>query len=291
MTLATAVLVRYRDQPCAELRLTTGDRVLVALHGGHLLSWTTADGKEQLYLSPHAVFDGHSAIRGGVPLCFPQFNERGPLPKHGFVRNLPWAILPDQGDAPEGAARLRLQISDNEATRAFWPQAFHLELTLTLSVGRLHMQVAVTNTGAAPWDFALALHTYLAVDAIEGTALDGLGGLRYWDSVGSPPRSLTHLQRAVPLQFDGEVDRVYQGLDGTQVLKLQHAGGSLVMTQSASFTELVVWNAGAHRCAAMSDMPADGYRHMLCVEAARVDAPITLAPSARWDGWQQLCCV
>ncbi len=291
MTLAPAVLVCHRDQPCAELRLTTGDRLLVALHGAHVLSWTTADGKEQLYLSPRAVFDGRSAIRGGVPLSFPQFNERGALPKHGFVRNLPWAVLPDLGDAPEGAARLRLQISDSEATRALWPKAFKLELILTLSVGRLDMQVVVNNTDAVPWDFALALHTYLAVDAIEGTALEGLGGLRYWDSVGSPARWLTHLQRAEALQFDGEVDRVYQGMDGTQLLKLQHAGGTLTMTQSASFTELVVWNAGAHRCAAMSDMPTDGYRHMLCVEAARVDVPITLAPGARWDGWQQICCV
>ena len=35
-------------------------------------------------------------------------------------------------------------------------------------------------------------------------------------------------------------------------------------------------------------MPEDGYRHMLCVEAARIDEPVQLAPGAEWQGWQQL---
>ena len=41
-----------------------------------------------------------------MPVCFPQFAERGPLPKHGFVRNLPWRLLEarDEGDG----ARLTL---------------------------------------------------------------------------------------------------------------------------------------------------------------------------------------
>jgi len=35
-------------------------------------------------------------------------------------------------------------------------------------------------------------------------------------------------------------------------------------------------------------MPDEGYRHMLCVEAACIDEPVTLAPGASWTGWQQL---
>jgi glucose-6-phosphate 1-epimerase len=82
--------IEFRGQPA--LRATGGDAAVltVALHGAQVLSWTTADGVERLYLSPRAVFDGAAAIRGGVPICCPQFNQRGMLPKHGFMRNLPW---------------------------------------------------------------------------------------------------------------------------------------------------------------------------------------------------------
>jgi glucose-6-phosphate 1-epimerase len=74
------------------------------------------------------VFDGKTAIRGGVPICCPQFNQRGMLPKHGFMRNLPWEpqALGHPGDT------LRLRLRDNEATRALWPHAFEARLEATL---------------------------------------------------------------------------------------------------------------------------------------------------------------
>ena len=50
----------------------------------------------------------------------------------------------------------------------------------------------------------------------------------------------------------------------------------------------MVWNPGAALCAQLPDMPADGYRQMLCVEAAQIDQSVTLAPGARWSGWQRL---
>jgi glucose-6-phosphate 1-epimerase len=71
-------------------------------------------------------------------------------------------------------------------------------------------------------------------------------------------------------------------------LRLVQPSGTLEITQSASCTETVVWNPGAELCAKLPDMPADGYRHMLCVEAARIDEQVTLAPGAQWQCWQQL---
>ena len=40
--------------------------------------------------------------------------------------------------------------------------------------------------------------------------------------------------------------------------------------------------------AKLADLPDDGWRHMLCVEAARIDEPVLLAPGRQWQGWQQL---
>ena len=39
--------------------------------------------------------------------------------------------------------------------------------------------------------------------------------------------------------------------------------------------------------AKLSDLPDDGWRHMLCVEAARIDEAVLLQPGAAWQGWQQ----
>ena len=55
--------------------------------------------------------------------------------------------------------------------------------------------------------------------------------------------------------------------------------------------QTVVWNPGAQRCASLSDMPAGGFEHMLCVEAAQIEPGVQLAPGTNWHGWQRLAVV
>ena len=266
----------FRGQPALALTLPEGGRAVVSLHGAQLLSWTTADGVERIYLSPDALFDGHSAIRGGVPVCWPQFNQRGALPKHGFARNLPWQALPGK----EG--QLVLALRDDEATRILWPHAFRLQLTVSLAPRQLRMAIDVTNTGGAPLSFALALHSYLRVDDIAQTRLEGLRGANRWDAV----RDDRHVEMADALRFDAEFDSVYAAPSGP--LKLVQPSGTLQIAQSPGCTETVVWNPGAALSAKLADLPDDGWRHMLCVEAARIDENVLLAPGAQWQAWQQL---
>ena len=71
-------------------------------------------------------------------------------------------------------------------------------------------------------------------------------------------------------------------------LRLQAGGTAVVVANSPSWTNTVVWNPGEALCARLADMPADGWRHMLCIEAACVDHPVSLAPGARWAGSQRL---
>jgi glucose-6-phosphate 1-epimerase len=269
--------IDFRGQPALRAIGADASTLTVALHGAQVLSWATADGVERLYLSPSAVFDGQAAIRGGVPICCPQFNQRGMLPKHGFMRNLPWAQAPS--DAPE---TLRLVLRDSQATRALWPHAFEARLEATLSRGQLRTALTLLNTDSAPWTFAAALHTYLRVDDIANARLEGLQGANRWDSL----RDDRHVETAPALHFDAEFDSVYAA--PAQPLRLVQPGGKLEISQSASCSETVVWNPGAVLGAKLADMPADGFRHMLCVEAARIDEPVLLAPGAQWQGWQQL---
>ncbi|OJX30296.1 MAG: D-hexose-6-phosphate mutarotase [Burkholderiales bacterium 68-12] len=268
----------FRGQPCIRLRAGNGDTALVALHGAQVLSWIVG-GRERLYLSPNAVFDGQVAIRGGIPLCFPQFNQRGPLPKHGFARNLTWRAEDTQAEA--SATRLALHLSDDERTRAWWPQAFAARVDVVLSAGGLRVDCTVRNTGAVAWGFTIALHSYLRVDDIAQACLQGLDGRARWDAVAD-----VHGTQQGPIPFVGEYDSVFAAASAP--LLLNDGAHRLEIAQSPTMGQTVVWNPGAALCARLPDMPADGHAHMLCVEATQIDAPVVLAPGATWSGGQCL---
>lgn len=272
--------------PALALQAADGARAVVTLHGAHVVSWLPAGGHgEQLYLSPRSGFADGQAIRGGVPVVFPQFSDRGPLPRHGFVRNRAWRLL-HAGDAADGAATAVLGLVDDAATRAIWPHAFALELRLQLRAQQLEMVLQCTNTGPVPWQFAAALHTYLQVPDSAQLGITGLAGRPYYDAVDGQDKT----QHEVCLAIAGEVDRVYPGVDGpVQLHHARHgAGAPGLRIAQTGFADLVVWNPGPQRCAQLADMPADGYRAMVCIEAARIAEPVRLAPTQTWSGMQRL---
>ena len=112
---ATIEPIEFHGQPALRLATASGARAVVALHGAQVLSWAPPGGEERLYLSPKAVFDGHSAVRGGIPVCFPQFADLGPLPAHGFARNRRWTLATERSG--KDFALVGLQLADDEASR------------------------------------------------------------------------------------------------------------------------------------------------------------------------------
>ncbi len=280
-TGATCRELVFAGWPATELQLPCGDRLVLAHHGAHVLSWVAA-GRERLYLSPKSSMDGHAAIRGGIPVCFPQFNQRGDLPKHGFARNLPWTVKPARLETDK--AHLVLALSDSAATRQWWDQAFEALLLIELKPGALQVELAVRNTDSKPLNFTGALHTYFAVSDVAQARLFGLGGQAEWDSVKD-----RHAEAAPELRFLGEFDRVYSA--ASLGYELQDGPHTLSIEQDMDWAQTVVWNPGAAKCAALSDMPADGWQHMLCVEAAQVYEPICIEPGDFWQGAQRLSVV
>jgi glucose-6-phosphate 1-epimerase len=275
---ATCRKVQFAGLPATELQLPCGDRVVVADHGAHVLSWVT-DGRERLYLSPQSVMNGQVAIRGGIPVCFPQFNMRGDLPKHGFARNLPWAVNPPKLEAAQ--AHLVLSLNDSAATRQWWDQAFEARLLIELTPGALQVELAVRNTDSKPLAFTGALHSYFAVSDVAQSRLLGLGGHAEWDAVTD-----RHGSAAPELRFVGEFDRVYTA--APQGYELQDGPHVLSIEQDMDWAHTVVWNPGAAKCAQLNDMPADGWQYMLCVEAAQVYEPVVVPPGDFWQGAQRL---
>lgn len=271
--------VRVLGQPAMRLRAPDGAEATVLLHGAHTVSWVPAGGEEQLYLSPRAVAGPGQSVRGGIPVIFPQFNQRGPLPRHGLARSVEWQWV--EGASRGGAAIGVLRLADSEASRARWPQRFEAELTLVVAGSRLDVELAVTNTGDTPFEFSAALHNYLRVDDLLHARLHGLWGLHYEDAV----QGGEHLQELDPIGFVDEVDRLYRGL--RVPLQLASAIGRLTI-ETEGFPDAVVWNPGAARAAALPDLPDDGWRAFLCVEAAAVAEPVQLAPDQTWVARQGL---
>ena len=55
-----------------------------------------------------------------------------------------------------------------------------------------------------------------------------------------------------------------------------------MMISSEGFDDVVVWNPGPAKAAAMADLPDDDWLRMLCVEAATIGQAVTLAPGQQW---------
>jgi glucose-6-phosphate 1-epimerase len=65
-------------------------------------------------------------------------------------------------------------------------------------------------------------------------------------------------------------------------------GARSLRIESETFPDLVLWNPGAAKAAALPDLDPGGERHMLCIESAAVQTPVELAQGARWQGAQIL---
>lgn len=267
------------DLPAVHLRSPDGAQASILLHGAHVISWMPAGCEEQLYLSPDAVLDGAAPVRGGVPVVFPQFSSQGPLPKHGLARTRAWTLQQAQVRGEHAFAVLTLE--DDAETRALWPHAFTLELTVSVDARRLDMELAVINRGDTAFDFQAALHTYFATGDVRRLQLEGLIGQNYQDTVLDQPRQ----QWIDVVTIAQELDRIYW--QPPTALTLREIGRKVAITRDG-FEDLVVWNPGPERSPGIPDLPDDGWLQFLCVEAAQIGNPVHLAPGEEWAAMQTL---
>lgn len=247
-----------------------GSSATIARHGGHLVSWRTADGRERLFVSDKAVAATGAAIRGGVPVCFPQFAGLGPLPKHGFARTSLWTR--------SGPSQLALDVAADEWPG--WPHACSLTVDVLLGPGTLTVVLGVTNRGGALLSFTGALHTYLACADVTDVVVSGLdscevhGGGRILGDIGFG---------------DGQRDVDLSVLAAPGPVRVGGMGdGAALLCAQTGFADVVVWNVGASLAASMGDLGDGQWRQYVCVEAAAVGEPVVVEPSVTWRGSQTL---
>ncbi|MFZ6771687.1 D-hexose-6-phosphate mutarotase [Undibacterium sp. SXout7W] len=262
------------------LTASDGAAVRIASQGAHVCSWIPAGGTEQLFLSKTSGFAPGVAIRGGVPVIFPQFAGLGTLPKHGFARTSEWRLL-QSGLLADGSAEAVYELRENIARLTIWPHVFRATFKVTVGAARLQMALAIDNTGDTTFQFTSALHTYLAVDDLRQARVQGLQGLQYRDSVSGAQHCTEH---AALLQIEGETDRIYGAVP--EILELQQPHQTLRI-HARGFADAVIWNPG-QSAGKLSDLDSGGEQRMLCIEAATILQPVCLTPGAQWSGSQTL---
>jgi glucose-6-phosphate 1-epimerase len=261
------------------VEVTAGDGASVRLcaHGGHVLGWTPAGGQERLWLSRSTGCGPGTAVRGGVPVIWPQFAERGDGPRHGVARDRAWQVVHAATDAGGAAtARLRL-VSDGTDTPFRHPFTLHLDVAAAGDA--LSMTLEAVNDGQEPFAFTAALHTYLRVSSTGAVAVHGLDGLTAEPNDGSAGFLVDG-----PLRVVGPIDVAVDSAGAREVVLDDPVLGAVALT-AGSFGSRVVWNPGPG--AAPGDVHAGGEAEFVCLEPAQLE-PVLLAPGDRWTGWQRL---
>lgn len=261
--MSAITMTTFGQLPAVQITAADGAQAIVTLFGAHLVSWKTADGAERLFCSASSALDGSRPIRGGVPLVFPQFNERGPGLKHGFARVSHWR-LGDSG-TQDSAASAVFELTPAEVPAALaqaWPQQFVLRFRVALRGAELRLTFDVHNTGREAFAFGAALHTYYRVARVGDVQIGGV--------------------QPGPLRIDGKLDHIFFGIPGG--ITLDAGAGTLLRLEQTGFTDAVVWNPGAADAAAMADMDDQDHARFVCIEPAVIEPRVLLQAGSRWQG-------
>lgn len=264
----------------------SGAKCTIYPFGATLTSCQTSSGKELLFVSRDAILDGSKAIRGGIPVCFPQFGQPDKaMPQHGFLRNNLWKeVTGGRFDDDESAGTvLELELKDVVTARGTgkWGMDTKLDAKVTYTVkidgDGFTTTIAMENTGTEKWDFQVLLHNYFLVQdrvALDGDKchVKGLEGYAVSDKVTGDAYVLGTDPVTIPPTL---IDRVYTPPKGTLDLNLAIAAGpsknlSLTASGDVDGTKVavsgVVWNPQATNAKAMGDFGDDQYIDMICVE-------------------------
>ena len=239
-------------------------RAAVALQGAHLVAWHPAGHEPVLWISDATAFATGTAIRGGVPVCWPWFGPAG-KPSHGFARTNEFELVAHSES--EGGAELTLRLTSSEATKAIWPHEFELLLTFGLSGEKCD----VTLEARGDFESTGALHSYFNIGDIDGVSVSGIG-VPYLDKVEE-----TDGQQDGALTFPGRIDRVYTAPESVSRIE-DPALQRVIEVRHHEYTDVVTWNPGPELSKSMADLTDEGYREFCCVETARISTPMVSTP-------------
>ncbi|HXQ98978.1 MAG TPA: D-hexose-6-phosphate mutarotase [Pseudomonas sp.] len=260
--------------------------LVIAQQGAHIISYQIDGDKPLIWSNPGAVFKKGKAIRGGMPICWPWFGNfqrnpqsvqamrqsTEPANAHGEVRAIDWELM---GMGEDGDALIVEFIQTAaEGQLPGWPHTVGLKLHIRLDAA-LNVSLVSFNAGPEEVTLSQALHSYFAVSDVRQVSIAGLDGVSYLNTLESWDAQNV---QAGDITFTGETDRIYQGTPDL-ISVVDPEWKRRIQIQTTGSQSSVVWNPWIEKTTTFSDMEADGWQGMVCVETANVMSDIvTLKP-------------
>ena len=234
----------------------------IALKGAKVLSFIPRGGVEVIGGGTSPDVTSHR----GIPVCWPWFGSAG-NPSHGFVRNAMWKLAKLETTV-EGGHRAVFAMEIYDIHKLDHPKAakYDFDLTLMAEIGScLEVSLGMFNRSNVPCNIGCALHTYFNVSDLDNVAVRGLDGVRYVDHTAAGGKAEKRLSGDV--KFTGEVDWVFS--PSRETTEIVDAGFKrIILIEKTGSGSTVVWNPGAELAQTIPDLAGDGYRKMVCIEAA-----------------------
>jgi len=248
----------------------------ISLFGGQVLTWQPKHATDPVLWTSHlARFDAKTAIRGGVPICWPWFGKHPSAaiaPSHGYARLCAWEI---DRIASLRDGRAEVVMSLPRSAQSGDHRLAGLSLSARVLIGD-SLEVALTthNKSAASVRITEGFHTYFHVSDIVDVQVTGLNDCEYVDLTDNDRRR--HQKGAIA--FAGEVGRVFVSCDRTCAIEDRQLG-RLIRVASTGSQSIAVWNPGLNTASKMADLGSEGWRTMVCVETANaLENAVIIAP-------------
>lgn len=257
--------------PFVLLQHANGATVKIYEYGAQIVSWKLSDKTEIFFMSPGAIFESGKAIRGGVPIVFPQFNK-GKLPAHGFGRISHWTPV-KQFISSGGDLSVTFRLGSSAIDLQLWPHAFRAELEVILS-DNLQFTLSVENRGIEEFQFQNAFHSYFRVTDIDNVHIEGLAAHSFIDFLQE--RKTSEEKRDEVKIFEA-IDRCYTGVL-EEVALIDTGLSRKVRIINDGMSDIVVWNPWSEGEKKISDLPPNSFRSFVCVEGGNIESPLTVEP-------------
>jgi len=243
-------------------------------------------GAQVIQLDPASIFyvseidqNEGRCWRGGQPVIFPQFADRGPIKKHGFARDVFWNLVAEE-IAPR-RHRLILSVNINKCDFSDWPYEVNLILDVEYTSNLVSQSFEVRNTGREVISWTGGLHPYFSVIDITSASVKGLIGISYKDRYGSGEKVFGE----EAMLFDKQpCEKLF---NKSPDLQLQ-TGSRLISLKTSGFDQWMVWNPGQDGAKEISDLPDEDWKKFVCIEPVCVDRPVVLKPGEVFNGMFQI---